>query len=170
MFSHPRSQGKRAPKFCHLISIACCSFNTSPHKKISRLRSNKSWWRNNFFTHLIHFLYQSLKQFPRVSICSVSKIQYSNGKVSTYRLISKLISASFMQQNDATAWCGSVVFVLQCRDCSQSVHTVWSLSRQPKDCIRGPEAYPSCSMTCIWQRWHVEASTGWILGGHSGSQ
>jgi hypothetical protein len=93
MFSHLRSQDKKAPKFSHLINITHCTFNTSPHKKISRLRSNKFDDRTIFFTHLLHFLYQNLKQFPQVSICSVSKIQHSNGAVSSYRLISKIISS-----------------------------------------------------------------------------
>jgi hypothetical protein len=135
MFSHLRSQDKRAPKFSHLINITHCPFNTSPHKKISCLRSNK-------FDDKTIFL-----QFPQVSIHSLSKIQRSNGMVSSYRLISNVISTSFTQQNDAASWYGGVVFLPWCRDCSRSVPTTRSLSRQRKDCIRGLEAYPSCSVT-----------------------
>jgi hypothetical protein len=36
-----RSQDKKAPKFSHLINITGHAFNTAPHRKISRLRSNK---------------------------------------------------------------------------------------------------------------------------------
>jgi hypothetical protein len=49
----------------------------------------------NFFTHLIDFLFQTLKEFPQVSIRSVSKTQHSNGAVSSHRLISKVISPTF---------------------------------------------------------------------------
>jgi hypothetical protein len=70
-------------------------FNTFPHKKISCLRSNKFDDETIFFTHLIHFLFQNLKEFPQVSIHSISKMQHSSGMVSSYRLISKVISAVF---------------------------------------------------------------------------
>lgn len=110
MFSPLRRQDKKAPKFSHLINITRCTFNMSPHKKISHLRSNKSWQRNNFFTCLIHFLYQNLKQVPQVSTHSGSKIQCSNSAVSSCRLISKVISASFTQQNGATSSAGVLYF------------------------------------------------------------
>jgi hypothetical protein len=61
MFSHVRCQDKKAPKFSHLINITPYTFNTSLHKKISRLRSNKGGDETIFFTHLIHFVYQNLK-------------------------------------------------------------------------------------------------------------
>jgi hypothetical protein len=54
-----------------------------------------------FFPQLIHFLFQNLKEFPQVSIHSVSKTQRSNGVVSSYRLISKVISATF----HTAEWC-----------------------------------------------------------------
>jgi hypothetical protein len=181
MFSHLRHHDKKAPKFSHLINITCCTFNMSPHKKISRLRSNKSWWQNNFFTCLIHFLYKNLKQFPQVSIHSVSKIQHSNGAVSSYRLISKVISESFTQQNNATSWCRGVVFLLRCRDCNQSVPTTWSLSlfhhnNQKIVLGGGQEAYPGRCMTCMSLHlatlacgsW-LATSTGRALGGNLGS-
>jgi hypothetical protein len=115
----------------------------SLHKKISPLRSNKFDDETFVFTHLIYFLYQILK-FPRVSIRCVSKIQLSNGAVSSYWLISKIISA--------TSWCGGVVLLPRCRDCSQSISqsvsqsvpTIQSRLRRPKDCIGGPEAYHRC--------------------------
>jgi hypothetical protein len=90
-----RSQDKKAPKSSHLINITCCLFNTFPHKKISCLRSNKSDDKTIFFTHLIHSLFQNLKELPQVSIHSISKMQHSNGAVSSQRLISKVISPTF---------------------------------------------------------------------------
>jgi hypothetical protein len=104
MFPRLRRQDNKAPKFSHLINITRCTFNKSPHKKIFCLRSNKSWW-NNFFTRLVHFLYQNLKQVPRVSIRSVSKMQRLDRAVSSYRLISRVISASLTQQYEATSSC-----------------------------------------------------------------
>jgi hypothetical protein len=32
-----------------MINITCCTFNTSPHKKISHLRSNKFGEKTSFF-------------------------------------------------------------------------------------------------------------------------
>jgi hypothetical protein len=128
MFSHLRSQDKKVLKFSCLINITRCPFNTSPHEKISRLRSNKFNNETIFFTHLIHFLYQNLKQFPRVSIRSVSKIQHSNGTVSWHRLISKVIPSTFTQQNEATSWHGAVVFLPWCRLCNQVVSSHYSVS------------------------------------------
>jgi hypothetical protein len=90
-----RSQDKKAPEFSNLISITHCAFNTSLCKEISRLRSNKFDDKTIFFTYVIHFLFQNLKEFPQVSIRFVSKTQHSNGAVSLYRLISKVISAMF---------------------------------------------------------------------------
>jgi hypothetical protein len=117
-------------------------------RKFLTYKVTKVYNKTIFFTHLIHFLYQNLKQFPQVLMCSVSKIQRSNSVVSSYRLISKAIFRSFTQQNDVTLWCGGVVFLLQCRGCSQSVPIIRSLSRRPKDCTGGGGgAYPSCSMT-----------------------
>jgi hypothetical protein len=58
-----RSQNKKA-KFFHLISITCCPFNTSLHKEVSRLKSNKFDDETIFFPHLINFLFQNLKGFP----------------------------------------------------------------------------------------------------------
>jgi hypothetical protein len=78
-----RSQDIKAPKFSHLINITGCPFNTSPHKKICHLRSNKFDDETIFFTDLIHFLFQNLKEFPQVSIRSVSKTQHSSGTVSS---------------------------------------------------------------------------------------
>jgi hypothetical protein len=54
-------------------------FNTAPHKEIFHLRSNQFDDETIFFTHLIHILFQNLKEFPQVSIRSVSKMQSSNG-------------------------------------------------------------------------------------------
>jgi hypothetical protein len=48
----------------------------------------------------MHFLFQSLKEFPQVSIRSVSKTQRSSGVVSSYMLISRVISTTF----SATEW------------------------------------------------------------------
>jgi hypothetical protein len=119
----------------------------SPPKKISCLRSNKSDNETISFTHLIHFLYQNLKQFYPVSICSVSKIQHSNGTVSSYRLTSKIISASFTQQNDTISWCGGS----SCDEktaISQSVSSHYVVSvMTTKRLYRGPEGHHSCSVT-----------------------
>jgi hypothetical protein len=114
LFSHVQSQDTKALKLSHLINITHCPFHTSPHNKIFHLRSNISD-NENFFTHFIHCLYQNLKQFPRVSIHSVSKTQHSNGLVCSCTLISKVISA--MQPHGR---CGGVVFLPRCRDCSHS--------------------------------------------------
>jgi hypothetical protein len=76
----------------------------SLHKNISCLRSIKVD-EANFFTHLIHFLYQNLEQFPQVSICAVSKIQLSNGVVSSYRLLSK-IGERIPGPNSVGGWVG----------------------------------------------------------------
>jgi hypothetical protein len=93
--SHLRSQDKKAPEISHLVNITHCPFNTSLHKEISSLKSNKFDDETIFFTHLIHFLFQNHKEFPQVSIRSLSKTQRSNGAVSSYVLISKVISATF---------------------------------------------------------------------------
>jgi hypothetical protein len=154
-----RHQHKKAHKFSHLINITCYLFNTSLHKKISCLRRNKSWWQNNLFTHLTHFLHQNLTQFLRVSNRSVSKMQHSYGAVSSYTLISKVISASFTQQNNATSWHGGVVFLPRCTDCSQSPllgpchdgRKIISGGRKPMPPVLWP------AWACIWQCWHVEA-------------
>jgi hypothetical protein len=177
MFSRLRCQDKKKiPKFSHLINITHRIFNTSPHKRISCLRSNKSWL-NNFFTHLIYFLYQNLKQFLWVSIHSVSKIWRSHGTVSSNRQISKVIFTSFTWQNDATSWHRGVAFLLWCRDCSQSAPTTQSLSQWSEDCIRGQEAYPSSSVACMSLYLATLAHGSWLatspgqaLGGKSGSQ
>jgi hypothetical protein len=95
--SRLRSQDKTAPKFSHLINITGYPFNTSPHKKNSRLRSNKFHDKTTFFTRLIHFLFQNLKEFPQVSIRSVSKTHGSNCARSRSFL------PRFTQQNDATS-------------------------------------------------------------------
>jgi hypothetical protein len=95
--SQLRSQDKKAPKFFHLINITGYPFNTSPHKKISRLRRNKFHDKTIFFIHLIPFLFQNLKEFPRVSIRSVSKTQCSNG------VQSRSLPPRFTQQNDTTS-------------------------------------------------------------------
>jgi hypothetical protein len=164
MFSCLRRQDRKAPKFSHLINITCCTFNTSPHRKISRLRSNESWWQNNFFTHLIHFLYQNLEKFPWVTIRSVSKTQQSNGTISSYRSVSKAISTSFIQRNDASSWCVGVAFLPQSRDCNQSVPATWSLlllHHNNQNIVLGGQK-PSLAVlqtapAFIWQHWHVEA-------------
>jgi hypothetical protein len=52
-----------------------------------------------------------------------------------------------MQQNDATSWRGGVVFLTHCRDCSQSVPTIRSLSQEPTDRVSGPKAYSGSSVT-----------------------
>jgi hypothetical protein len=135
MFSHLRCKDKKAPNSPIWLTL---HFALSPPKKIFCLRSNKFDDKTVFFLQsLVHFLYQNLKQFPRVSVGCVSKIQCSNGMVSSCMLISKVISASFTQQNDATSWCGGVIFLPRCRDCSQLVPTTQSLWRWLKDCIRG---------------------------------
>jgi hypothetical protein len=41
MFSHLRSQDKKAPEFSQLINIKHCPFNMSPYKKFSHPGSNK---------------------------------------------------------------------------------------------------------------------------------
>jgi hypothetical protein len=92
--SRLRSQDKKAPKFSHLINIKHCPYNTSPHTEISRLTNNKLSTKQ-FFDPFHTFSVPNLKEFPRVSICSVSKMQLSNGAVSSYRLIAKVISATF---------------------------------------------------------------------------
>jgi hypothetical protein len=43
----------------------------SPCHKIAHLRSTESSQQDEFVTHLIHFLYQNLRQFRQVSICSI---------------------------------------------------------------------------------------------------
>jgi hypothetical protein len=43
----------------------------------------------------MHFRFQNLKEFLQVSIHSVSKTQHSNGAVSSWRLISKVIFPMF---------------------------------------------------------------------------
>jgi hypothetical protein len=181
MFSHVRHHDKKGPKFSHLINITCCIFYTSPHKEISCLTGNKSWQWNNFFTHLIHFLYQNLKQFPWVSIHSVSKVQPSNGAASSYRLISKVTSASFTQQNDTASWCGECC-ISPTMQRLQSVSPHYSVSvplpsQWPKDCIGVLAAYPSCSMACISLHLATLACGSWpatwigqTLAGNTGSQ
>jgi hypothetical protein len=71
----------------------------------------------------------------------------------------------FTQQNDATSrptGCYAETAVGQ--------SPLLSLSQQPKNCIGGPEADPSCSVTCISLRLamlacgsSLAASTAWYL-------
>ena len=72
--------------------------------------------------------------------------------VSSYRLIPNVISASFTQQNDATSWCGCVVFLPWCRNYNQSIPTTQFLSlfhHNDRKILLGAEVYPSCSVTCM---------------------
>jgi hypothetical protein len=162
MFSHLRSQDKKAPEFSHLINITHCPFNTSQHKRISSLRSNKFDDETIFFTHLIHFLFQNLKEFHWVSIRSVSKIQRSNGTFRSYRLISKVISAKFhtAELHNLTAEAEVSYFVHDAKTavshsaplglCNDNQNIV-SVSRKPILAVPWP------TWACVWQRWHVAA-------------
>jgi hypothetical protein len=145
-----KSQDKKAPEFSDMINITHCPFNASLHKEISCLRSNKFDDETIFFTHLIHFLFQNLKEFPWVSICSVSKTQCSSDAVSSYRLILKVISATFhaAEWRNLAADVGVSYFF---RDAEAAVRQFppLGLSQQPKNCIRWPETDPSYSVTCI---------------------
>jgi hypothetical protein len=101
--------------------------------------------QKQFFTHLIHFLFRRLENFPRVSIRSVSKIQRSNGAVSSYRLISKVISESFTQLNEATSWRRRVVFS---RDSETVVSPHYSVSAtRTERFYRGAGSQPICPIT-----------------------
>jgi hypothetical protein len=74
-------------------------------KNISRLRRTKSSRTNTFFTHLIHFTYQDLKQFPRVSMCSIR--QYTVLKWYCQFVIGlstgSFLHVNFTQQNNTTS-------------------------------------------------------------------
>jgi hypothetical protein len=98
--------------------------------------------------------------------------------VSSYRLISKVISASFTRQNDATSCHGVVVCLPSCRDCNQSVSQfpLLGLCHMTERLYWGGggrwkpiPAVPWPTWACIWQCWNVEVSIGWSLGGNSGS-
>jgi hypothetical protein len=169
--SHLRSQDKKPPKFSHFINITRYPFNTSLHKKISHLRNNKFYDKTSFSTHLIHFLFQNLKEFPWVSIRFVSKTQCSNGAVSSYVLISKVTSATHhaAEWHNLTANSG-VLYFFRNAETAVSQSPLLSISRQPKNCIGQPEAEPSCSVTCICLRLarlacgsSLATSTAWDL-------
>jgi hypothetical protein len=95
----------------------------------------------------MHFLFQNLKEFLQVSIHSVSKMQDSNGVVSSYRLISKVISPTFHTVEWHNLMADGVSYFF--RDAQGVVIPLLGLSRQPKTCIGQPEADPSSSVTCI---------------------
>jgi hypothetical protein len=54
-----------------------------------------------FFYTFNTFSVSNLKEFPQVSIRSISKMQHSYGAVSSWRLISKVISPTF----HTVEWC-----------------------------------------------------------------
>jgi hypothetical protein len=62
--SHLRSQDKKAPEFSHLINMTHCPFNTSLHKEISCLRSNKFDDGTIFLPIQYIFCFKILKNFP----------------------------------------------------------------------------------------------------------
>jgi hypothetical protein len=149
----------------------------SPHKKIFRLRCNKSYDETIFLPAWYIFCIKILNNFPMFRFVLFPKYGIQMARSVHNRLISKVIPASFTQQKDATSWRGDFVFLPWCRDCIQSVPTTRSLIRRLKDCIEGPEAYPSCSITCMSLLLamlacgsRLAASTGQDLGRNSGSQ
>jgi hypothetical protein len=109
-----------------------------------------------FFTCLIHFLFQNIKEFPRVSIHSVSKTQRSNGAWS------RSLPPCFTQLNDATSrpsWrsCTSSmmqslqwvtpIYLVSCHDNQKTV----SGGQKPILAVLWP------AWACVWQCWHVAA-------------
>jgi hypothetical protein len=170
MFSCLRSQNKKAPKFCRLINITRCPFNIFLHKEISHLRSNKFDNETNFLTHLIHFLFQNLKEFLWVSIHSVSKTQHSNGTISSYRLISKVISAKFHTTEWHTFTADvEVLYFLHSAESAISHSPLLGLCHDNRKIVSGGQkpilAVPWPAWACVWRCWHVAAHLPFQLPG-----
>ena len=76
-----------------LIYPTCCPITTSKCKKIPLSRTTQSSQQNKIFTHLIHFPYQNLKQFPWFPFIQFfSNIQRWNHAVSSYKFQYKVNS------------------------------------------------------------------------------
>jgi hypothetical protein len=95
--SRLRSQDKKAPKFSHLIHIMVTLLMHPCIRKFPASEVTNLTTKQFFFTRLIHFLFQNLKEFPRVSIHSVCKMQHSNGAWS------RSLPPHFTQQSYATS-------------------------------------------------------------------
>jgi hypothetical protein len=113
-----------------------------------------------FFTRLRHFMFQNLKDFPRVSIHFVSKTQRSNG------VRSRSLPPRFTEQNDATSWparrchISSMMQRLQwvTPHYSVSCHDNWKIvsgGRKPILAVSWP------AWACVWQ--HFASATAWDL-------
>jgi hypothetical protein len=78
-------------------------------------------------------------------------MQHSNGAVSSHRLISKVISATFHTAAGRNLTADMVCRISSAMQRLQSVSQSPLLgpSRQPKNCIRQLETDPSCSVICI---------------------
>jgi hypothetical protein len=129
-----RSQDKIAPKFSHLSNITHCPFNTSPHKEISRLRSKKFNKETVFLSIKYILCFQILK---RVSP-SVHLFRFKNTAVKGHsqfiqvNLQGHFHHVSHSRMTRPHGRCGIVIFLLRCRDCSQSVATNRSLTTTKK--------------------------------------
>jgi hypothetical protein len=77
-------------------------------------------------------------------------MQHSHCTVSSYRLISKVISATFhtAEWHNLTADAG-VSYFFGDAETAVSQPPLLGLSQQPKNCVGWPEGDPGCSVTCI---------------------
>jgi hypothetical protein len=139
-----RSRDKKAPKFSHLINITGYPFNTSPHKNISRLRSNKFHDETIFLPVKCIFCFKILRNFPSFHLFCVQNAAFKWCRV-------KVTYAMF----HTAEWCNLTAvaevsyFFHDAETAVGHSPLLGFLSQQPKNCIGWPEADPSCFMACM---------------------
>jgi hypothetical protein len=116
-----RSQNKEAPKFSHLINITGYPFNTSQHKKISRLRSNKFHNETIFLPVYYIFCFKILRNFPESPFVLFPKRSIQMARSQGHF---RHVSHSRMMQPHSCR--GGLIFLPRCRDCSESLPTTRS--------------------------------------------